>query len=137
MINYGTEEHVRKAVNKKCQQLYRTWKYHAKKHYKKLVKDGKDPYSDPYRGMGIEHWKYMIENIWTDPDKELIVEQNQKNRLEYFKYNHTMGSRSFQVAMSIEVMSFIYFKNIIYIKIVTFILTYTTMFLIILGDREW
>ena len=113
MIDYGTKEHVAKAINKKCQQLYRTWKYNAKKHYKKIVKDGDDPYSKPYQGMGAEHWKYMIEKVWTDPDKEVIATRNRKNRLEHFRYNHIMGSRSFQVAMSIEVMSFVYFNNLI------------------------
>lgn len=71
ILDYDEKEHVVRGINHKCQKLYRTWRHNMKEHYEKLVKAGKDPYKDPFRGVSGENWAWMIANIWTNTDKEV------------------------------------------------------------------
>ncbi|KAH7856204.1 hypothetical protein Vadar_033903 [Vaccinium darrowii] len=74
--DYEDEEHVVLAVNRKCQTLYKNWRHKMKKRYLQLVKAGKNPYNTPYRGVKHEDWAWMIDNIWTNNDKEDQLEAN-------------------------------------------------------------
>ncbi|KAH7856648.1 hypothetical protein Vadar_003898 [Vaccinium darrowii] len=99
--DYDDAEHVVLVVNRKCQALYRNWRHKMKRRYQQLVKAGKNPYNMPYRGVKREDWAWMIDNIWTDKDKEEIAEKRRKARAD-LPFNHTMGSQSFAAAMSAQ-----------------------------------
>lgn len=101
MKDYDDAEHVVLAVNRKCQALYRNWRHKMKRRYQQLVKAGKNPYNTPYRGVKREDWAWMIDNIWTNKDKEQIAEKRRKARAD-LPFNHTMGSQSFAAAMSAQ-----------------------------------
>ncbi|KAG5535050.1 hypothetical protein RHGRI_022982 [Rhododendron griersonianum] len=72
IVVYDEKEHVRCGVDRKCKKLYRTWRHNMKDHYEALVEAGKDPYVNPYKGVSGEDWAWMIGNIWTNKDKELV-----------------------------------------------------------------
>ncbi|KAG5558767.1 hypothetical protein RHGRI_008652 [Rhododendron griersonianum] len=78
IVVYDEKEHVRCGVDRKCKKLYRTWRHNTKDHYEALVEAGKDPYVNPYKGVSGEDWAWMIGNIWTNKDKELLLEARQK-----------------------------------------------------------
>ncbi|KAI8550545.1 hypothetical protein RHMOL_Rhmol06G0115700 [Rhododendron molle] len=66
-----------------------------------LVEAGKDPYVNPYKGVSGEDWAWMIGNIWTNKDKEVLVLKRKKARSKV-PFNHTMGSQSFASAMAAQ-----------------------------------
>ncbi|KAI8568340.1 hypothetical protein RHMOL_Rhmol02G0190600 [Rhododendron molle] len=72
-----------------------------KDHYEALVEAGKDPYEYPYKGVSGEDWAWMIGNIWTNKDKEVLVLKRKKVRSKV-PFNHTMGSQSFASAMAAQ-----------------------------------
>lgn len=71
IVEYDEKEQVRRDVDRKCKKIYRTWRHKMKEHYEALLKDGKDPYTKPFRGVKGEDWAWMIGNIWTNKDKEV------------------------------------------------------------------
>lgn len=101
MKDYEDEEHVVLAVNRKCQTLFKNWRHKMKKRYQQLVKAGKNPYNTPYRGVKPEDWAWMIDNIWTNNDKEEIAKKKREARAD-LPFNHSMGSKSFAAAMTAE-----------------------------------
>ncbi|XP_058227154.1 uncharacterized protein LOC131335693 [Rhododendron vialii] len=72
IVGYDEKEHVRHGIDRKCKKLYKTWRHIMKDHYEALVEAGKDPYVNPYKGVSSEDWAWMIGNIWTNKDKELV-----------------------------------------------------------------
>ncbi|KAF7140716.1 hypothetical protein RHSIM_Rhsim06G0220100 [Rhododendron simsii] len=101
IVGYDEKEHVRRGVDRKCKKLYRTWRHNMKDHYEALVEAGKDPYVNPYKGVSGEDWAWMIGNIWTNKDKEVLVLKRKKARSKV-PFKHTMGSQSFASAMAAQ-----------------------------------
>ncbi|KAI8529783.1 hypothetical protein RHMOL_Rhmol11G0000300 [Rhododendron molle] len=101
IVGYDEKEHVRRGVDRKCKKLYRTWRHNMKDHYEALVEAGKDPYVNPYKGVSGEDWAWMIGNIWTNKDKEVLVLKRKKARSKV-PFNHTMASQSFASAMAAQ-----------------------------------
>ncbi|KAG5528917.1 hypothetical protein RHGRI_029540 [Rhododendron griersonianum] len=89
------------ATDKKASLLYKDWKCNLRRHYRKLRKAKVDPYSSPYPGMHMDDWKYLIDKVFKDPKIQKRCIAGKKNRKK-LPYNHTMGSKSFPAAMSIE-----------------------------------
>ncbi|CAL5435386.1 unnamed protein product [Camellia sinensis] len=90
-------------IDTKATHLFKGWRYHMHEHYKELVKEGTDPYSKPFVGVSEEDWRYMIDEVFlgdTHKDRKRST-RNIANRKK-LPYNHTMGSRSFSTAISIE-----------------------------------
>ncbi|KAL7191590.1 hypothetical protein ACSBR2_023628 [Camellia fascicularis] len=73
-----------------------------KKKWEKLVDAGTNPYAHPYKGIKIDDWKYLIDEVWLDPANKRRYDAGKNNRSK-LPYNHTSGSRSFSTAMSIAV----------------------------------
>ncbi|KAG5522076.1 hypothetical protein RHGRI_034325 [Rhododendron griersonianum] len=101
IVGYDEKQHVRRGVDRKCKKLYRTWRHNMKDHYEALVEAGKDPYVNPYKGVSGEDWAWMIGNIWTNKDKEVLVLKRKKARSKV-PFNHSMGSQSFASAMAAQ-----------------------------------
>ncbi|KAL7174119.1 hypothetical protein ACSBR2_033387 [Camellia fascicularis] len=73
-----------------------------KKKWEKLVDAGIDPYAHPYKGVQSDDWNYLIDQVWLDPKNKRRYDADKLNRSK-LPYNHSSGSRSFPVAMSIAV----------------------------------
>ncbi|KAL7176596.1 hypothetical protein ACSBR2_030018 [Camellia fascicularis] len=71
-----------------------------KRKWEKLVDAGTNPYAHPYKGIKIDYWKYLIDEVWLDPANKRRYDAGKNNRSK-LPYNHTSGSRSFPAAMSI------------------------------------
>lgn len=41
-------------------------------HYARLKEAGKDAYQHPYQSVSLEGWKFMIDNIFSDPKWQVI-----------------------------------------------------------------
>ncbi|KAL7193863.1 hypothetical protein ACSBR2_025492 [Camellia fascicularis] len=75
--------------------------YTLKQHYEKLVEEGvDDPYSHPPKGVCLDDWKHMIDVAWKDESHLKCSKAGKANR-SLLPYNHTSGSRSFPIAMSL------------------------------------
>ncbi|CAL5324763.1 unnamed protein product [Camellia sinensis] len=88
-------------IDTKATHLFKGWRYHMHEHYKELVKEGTDPYSKPFVGVSEEDWRYMIDEVFLGDTHKKRSTRNIANRKK-LPYNHTMGSRSFSAAISIE-----------------------------------
>ncbi|KAG5541064.1 hypothetical protein RHGRI_021072 [Rhododendron griersonianum] len=88
-------------TDNKASLLYKDWKCNMRRHYRKLRKVKVDPYSSPYPGMHMDDWKYLIDKVFKDPKIRKRCIAGKKNRKK-LPFNHTMGSKSFPAAMSIE-----------------------------------
>ncbi|CAL5414930.1 unnamed protein product [Camellia sinensis] len=88
-------------IDTKATHLFKDWRYHMHEHYKELVKEGTDPYSKPFVGVSEEDWRYMIDEVFLGDTHKKRSTRNIANRKK-LPYNHTMGSRSFSAAISIE-----------------------------------
>ncbi|XP_028119535.1 uncharacterized protein LOC114317043 [Camellia sinensis] len=93
-------------IDTKATHLFKGWRYHMHEHYKELVKEGTDPYSKPFVGVSEEDWRYMIDEVFLGDTHKKQSTRNIANRKK-LPYNHTMGSRSFSAAISIEVTYFL------------------------------
>ncbi|KAL7263295.1 hypothetical protein ACSBR1_001464 [Camellia fascicularis] len=83
--------------------LYKDWRYTQKQHFEKLVEEGvDDPYSHPPIGVCLNDWKHMIDMAWKDASHLKHSKAGKANR-SLLPYNHTSGSRSFPIAMSLMV----------------------------------
>ncbi|KAL7246333.1 hypothetical protein ACSBR2_001445 [Camellia fascicularis] len=81
--------------------LYKDWRYTQKQHFEKLVEEGvDDPYSHPPIGVCLNDWKHMIDMAWKDASHLKHSKAGKANR-SLLPYNHTSGSRSFPIAMSL------------------------------------
>ncbi|KAG5524549.1 hypothetical protein RHGRI_031270 [Rhododendron griersonianum] len=92
-------------TDNKASLLYKDWKCNMRRHYRKLRKAKVDPYSSPYPGMHMDDWKYLIDKVFKDPKIRKRCIAGKKNRKK-LPFNHTMGSKSFPAAMSIEALNF-------------------------------
>ncbi|KAL7233054.1 hypothetical protein ACSBR1_016821 [Camellia fascicularis] len=100
--NYEDNALSQQVVEKKCNVLHKDWKCRMKKKWEKLVDTGTNPYAHPYKGIKIDDWKYLIDEVWLDPANKRRYDAGKNNRSK-LPYNHTSGSRSFPAAMSIAV----------------------------------
>ncbi|CAL5405705.1 unnamed protein product [Camellia sinensis] len=100
--NYEDNALSQQVVEKKCNVLHKDWKCRMKKKWEKLVDAGTNPYAHPYKGIRLDDWKYLIDEVWLDPANKRRYDTGKKNRSK-LPYNHTSGSRSFPAAMSIAV----------------------------------
>ncbi|CAL5373103.1 unnamed protein product [Camellia sinensis] len=100
--NYEDNALSQQVVEKKCRVLHKDWKCRMKKKWEKLVDAGTNPYAHPYKGIKLDDWKYLIDEVWLDPANKRRYDAGKNNRSK-LPYNHTSGSRSFPAAMSIAV----------------------------------
>ncbi|KAL7242894.1 hypothetical protein ACSBR1_015319 [Camellia fascicularis] len=70
-------------------------------HYKALGEAVTGPYSKPFVGVSKEDWRYMIDHVFLGDTHKKRSKRGIDNRKK-LPYNHTMGSRSFSAAISIE-----------------------------------
>ncbi|KAL7209726.1 hypothetical protein ACSBR1_031312 [Camellia fascicularis] len=99
--DFHTDQQAQEIINTKVYLLYKDWRYTLKQHYEKLVEDGvDDPYSHPPKGVCLDDWKHMIDVAWKDESQLKRSKAGQANR-SLLPYNHTRGSRSFPIAMSL------------------------------------
>ncbi|KAL7224091.1 hypothetical protein ACSBR1_025531 [Camellia fascicularis] len=76
-------------------------RYNLKQHFEKLEEEGvDDPYSHPPTGVCLDDWKHMIDVAWNDESHLKRSKAGKANR-SLLPYNHTSGSRSFPIAMSL------------------------------------
>ncbi|KAL7230566.1 hypothetical protein ACSBR2_008940 [Camellia fascicularis] len=59
-----------------------------------------DPYSHPPKGVCLDDWKHMIDVAWNDESHLKRSKAGTANR-SLLPYNHTSGSLSFPIAMSL------------------------------------
>ncbi|CAL5331714.1 unnamed protein product [Camellia sinensis] len=85
-------------IDTKATHLFKGWRYHMHEHYKELVKEGT---GKPFVGVREEDWRYMIDEVFLGDTHKKRSTRNIANRKK-LPYNHTMGSRSFSAAISIE-----------------------------------
>ena len=71
IVDYDKDKEVRKAIDKKCKTVYKSWRNKMKTHYSKLVKAGVDPYTKPCKGVDHEAWVYMINHVWLNSDHQV------------------------------------------------------------------
>ncbi|THG15062.1 uncharacterized protein LOC114278686 isoform X3 [Camellia sinensis] len=99
--DFHTDQQAQEIVDTKAYLLYKDWWYTLKQHFEKLVKEGvDDPYSHPPIGVCLDDWKHMIDVAWKD-DSHLKRSKAGKANRSLLPYNHTSGSRSFPIAMSL------------------------------------
>ncbi|CAL5348226.1 unnamed protein product [Camellia sinensis] len=65
--NYEDNALSQQVVEKKCRVLHKDWKCRMKKKWEKLVDAGTNPYAHPYKGIKLDDWKYLIDEVWLDP----------------------------------------------------------------------
>ncbi|KAH7845286.1 hypothetical protein Vadar_000353 [Vaccinium darrowii] len=71
-------------------------------HYWKMKDADKvDPYQHPYRGISMDGWKWLIDNIFTDKDWTGHKAAGKQNR-SFLPPGHTLGSKSLVAAMTIS-----------------------------------
>ncbi|KAH7847870.1 hypothetical protein Vadar_031080 [Vaccinium darrowii] len=60
---------IEEAFNAKANLRYKEWKHTMGDRYWKMMEaDEVDPYQHPYRGISMDEWKWLIDNIFIDPD---------------------------------------------------------------------
>ncbi|KAL7183816.1 hypothetical protein ACSBR2_026067 [Camellia fascicularis] len=85
----------------KAYLLYKDWRYNLKQEFLELEEKGvDDPYSHPPSRVSLEDWKYLIDVAWKD-ESHLKRSKAVKENRGMLPYNHTSGSRSFPIAMSL------------------------------------
>ncbi|KAL7250049.1 hypothetical protein ACSBR1_012116 [Camellia fascicularis] len=76
-------------------------RYNLKQEFLELEEKGvNDPYSHPPSGVSLDDWKYLIDVAWKDESHLKCSKAGKANR-GMLPYNHTSGSRSFPIAMSL------------------------------------
>ena len=45
-----------------------------KKKWEKLVDAGTNPYAHPYKGIRLDDWKYLIDEVWLDPANKVCYD---------------------------------------------------------------
>ncbi|KAL7232221.1 hypothetical protein ACSBR2_010281 [Camellia fascicularis] len=99
--DFHTDQQAQEIVDTKAYLLYKDWRYTLKQHYEKLVEKGvDDQYSNPPKGVCLDDWKHMIDVAWKDESHLKRSKAGKANR-SLLPYNHTSGSRSFPIAMSL------------------------------------
>ncbi|KAL7176069.1 hypothetical protein ACSBR2_029611 [Camellia fascicularis] len=99
--DFHTDQQAQEIVDMKAYLLYKDWRYILKQHYEKLVEKGvDDQYSNPPKGVCLDDWKHMIDVAWKDESHLKRSKAGKANR-SLLPYNHTSGSRSFPIAMSL------------------------------------
>ncbi|KAL7170724.1 hypothetical protein ACSBR2_035578 [Camellia fascicularis] len=99
--DFHTDQQAQEIVDMKAYLLYKDWRYILKQHYEKLVQEGvDDPYGHPPKGVCLDDWKHMIDVAWKD-ESHLKRSKAGKASWSLLPYNHTSGSRSFPIAMSL------------------------------------
>ncbi|KAL7260460.1 hypothetical protein ACSBR1_006177 [Camellia fascicularis] len=99
--DFHTDQQAQEIIDTKAYLLYKDWRYTLKQHYGKLVEEGvDDPYSHPPKGVCLDDWKHMIDVAWKDESHLKRSKAGKANR-SLLPYNHTSGSRSFPIAMSL------------------------------------
>ncbi|KAL7173760.1 hypothetical protein ACSBR2_033088 [Camellia fascicularis] len=99
--DFHTDQQAQEIIDTKAYLLYKDWRYTLKQHYEKLVEEGvDDPYSHPPKGVCLDDWKHMIDVAWKDESHLKRSKAGKANR-SLLSYNHTSGSRSFPIAMSL------------------------------------
>ncbi|KAF7113906.1 hypothetical protein RHSIM_RhsimUnG0101600 [Rhododendron simsii] len=93
-------ELVDQVFQEKANQLYKDWKWRMNNFYTKTLDAGLDAYQHPFQEMPIDDWKYMIDHVFKDPNREARKKAGKLNR-EAVPYGHTTGSRSFAAVMTI------------------------------------
>ncbi|KAL7226174.1 hypothetical protein ACSBR1_021329 [Camellia fascicularis] len=101
--DFHTDQQAQEIIDTKAYLLYKDWRYTLKQHYEKLVEEGvDDPYSHPPKGVCLDDWKHMIDVAWNDESHLKCSKAGKANR-SLLPYNHTSGSRSFPIVMSLMV----------------------------------
>ncbi|XP_028089560.1 uncharacterized protein LOC114289918 [Camellia sinensis] len=103
--DFDNDEQAQQILDRKAYLLYKDWRYNLKQEFLELEEKGvDDPYSHPPSGVSLEDWKYMIDVAWKDESHLKRSRAGKANR-GMLPYNHTSGSRSFPIAMSLMVRS--------------------------------
>ncbi|CAL5333311.1 unnamed protein product [Camellia sinensis] len=99
--DFDNDEQAQQILDRKAYLLYKDWRYNLKQEFLELEEKGvDDPYSRPPSGVSLEDWKYLIDVAWKDESHLKRSTAGKANR-GMLPYNHTSGSRSFPIAMSL------------------------------------
>ncbi|CAL5385083.1 unnamed protein product [Camellia sinensis] len=99
--DFDNDEQAQEILDRKAYLLYKDWMYNLKQEFLELEEKGvDDPYSHPSSGVSLEDWKYLIDVAWKDESHLKCSKASKANR-GVLPYNHTSGSRSFPIAMSL------------------------------------
>ncbi|KAL7246633.1 hypothetical protein ACSBR2_001687 [Camellia fascicularis] len=99
--DFANDEQAQEILDRKAYSLYKDWRYNLKQEFLELEEKGvDDPYSHPPSGVSFEDWKYLIDVSWKDESHLKRSKAGKANR-GMLPYNHTSGSRSFPIAMSL------------------------------------
>ncbi|CAL5351099.1 unnamed protein product [Camellia sinensis] len=99
--DFDNDEQAQQILDRKAYFLYKDWRYNLKQEFLELEEKGvDDPYSRPPSGVSLEDWKYLIDVAWKDESHLKRSTAGKANR-GMLPYNHTSGSRSFPIAMSL------------------------------------
>ncbi|KAL7225122.1 hypothetical protein ACSBR1_020429 [Camellia fascicularis] len=99
--DFDNDEQTQQILDRKAYLLYMDWRYNLKQEFLELKETGvDDPYSYPPSGMSLEDWKYVIDVAWKDESHLKCSKVGQANK-GMLPYNHTSGSQSFLIAMSL------------------------------------
>ncbi|KAL7227604.1 hypothetical protein ACSBR1_022467 [Camellia fascicularis] len=99
--DFDNDEQAQEIHDRKAYLLFKDWRYNVKQEFLELEEKGvDDPYSHPPSGVSLEDWKYLIDVAWKDESHLKRSKAGKANR-SMLPYNHTSGSRSFPIAMSL------------------------------------
>ncbi|KAL7218731.1 hypothetical protein ACSBR2_011914 [Camellia fascicularis] len=99
--DFDNDEQAQQILDRKAYFLYKDWRYNLKQEFLELEEKGvNDPYSHPPSGVSLDDWKYLIDVAWKDESHLKCSKAGKANR-GMLPYNHTSGSRSFPIAMSL------------------------------------
>ncbi|KAL7204293.1 hypothetical protein ACSBR2_017376 [Camellia fascicularis] len=99
--DFDNDEQAQQILDRKAYLLYKDWRYNLKQEFLELEEKGvDDPYSHLPSGVSLEDWKYLIDVAWKDESHLKRSKASKANR-GMLPYNHTSGSRSFPIAMSL------------------------------------
>ncbi|KAL7225954.1 hypothetical protein ACSBR1_021162 [Camellia fascicularis] len=99
--DFANDKQAQEILDRKAYLLYKDWRYNLKQEFLELEEKGvDDPYSHPPSGVSFEDWKYLIDVAWKDESHLKRSKAGKANR-GMLPYNHTSGSRSFPIAMSL------------------------------------
>ncbi|THG21684.1 hypothetical protein TEA_000313 [Camellia sinensis var. sinensis] len=99
--DFDNDEQAQQILDRKAYLLYKDWRYNLKQEFLELEEKGvDDPYSHPPSGVSLDDWRYLIDVAWKDESHLKRSKAGKANRA-MLPYNHTSGSRSFPIAMSL------------------------------------
>ncbi|CAL5384223.1 unnamed protein product [Camellia sinensis] len=99
--DFDNDEQAQQILDKKAYLLYKDWRYNLKQEFLELEEKGvDDPYSHPPSGVSLDDWRYLIDVAWKNESHLKRSKAGKANRA-MLPYNHTSGSRSFPIAMSL------------------------------------